>query len=170
MYPDLSRRDLELEVLVTAMGRKGDTIFESTKKQSRFRTIVNRIIRAIGKVLGVQQDTAQLLAENMIQGVNLKAHNVQQFKAEQRISKRVNETRLQEEVLRELGERTREMRELGMTSAEETQLMNEIVEGRRNLAGKNPESDKAGVLESLTDFADTVLQRTNEFLDQGTEL
>jgi hypothetical protein len=170
MYPDLSRRDLELEVLVTAMGRKGDTIFESTKEQSRFRTIVNRIIRAIGKVLGVQQDTAQLLAENMIQGVNLKAHDVQQFKAEQRISKRVNETRLQEEVLRELGERTREMRELGMTSAEETQLMNEIVEGRRNLAGKNPESDKAGVLESLTDFADTVLQRTNAFLDQGTEL
>jgi len=167
LYPNLNQRDLDLEVLVTAMGRKGDKIFNNAKQENRFQTLIRRIIRAIGKVLGVQQDTAKFLAQNMIAGVGLNAKDVKAFKAEQRISKRVNEAKLQEEIVRELGERTREMRELGMTNAEETQMMNEIIEGRRKIANVNVEASKADVVSSVTDFAEDMLERTNAFLDVG---
>ena len=69
-YPDLSERDLGMEVLVTALGRKGSQLFEERKQQSKFQTIYNRIMRAIGKLFGIQPKATEQLAEMLMFGDN----------------------------------------------------------------------------------------------------
>ena len=167
MYPELSLRELELEVLVTAMGKKGDLIFEKVQNQSKFKTLVNKIIRAIGKLLGVSQDTALILAENMIQGVELNHNNTQKFKAQQRISKRIDEIKMQEEFVRELNERISEMKILGMTSNEEQAIFNDLLQSSARVRGINAEEDKSGVIAAVIDSANDVLEKSDAFLTES---
>ena len=66
-YPDLDARNLAMEVLVTSIGREASDIFESgDPKTNRFRTTMNRILRAIGKVFGITPKATSQLAEMLM--------------------------------------------------------------------------------------------------------
>ena len=63
---NLSEFEMGKEILVTAIGIEGAKI--ENKKPSAFRRLINRIMRAIGKLFGVQPDAASVLAEKMFAG------------------------------------------------------------------------------------------------------
>jgi hypothetical protein len=66
-YSDLDARDLAMEALVTSIGRDATDIFESgDPKTNRFRTTMNRILRAIGKVFGITPKATLQLAEMLM--------------------------------------------------------------------------------------------------------
>ena len=65
-YPELEGRELGKEILVTAIGREGAKI--ERKNPSKLQRIINRILRAIGKLFGVQPNVAAVLAEEMFGG------------------------------------------------------------------------------------------------------
>ena len=65
-YPELSGNALAKEVLVTAMGREGAEIYNDTRKQSKWRTLLNKIFRAIGKLFGVEPNAARELSRQML--------------------------------------------------------------------------------------------------------
>ena len=67
-YPDLSGEQLAMEVVTTAIGRKGERLFQEAKKQNKFKTIYNRIMRAIGKLLGIQPKATEQLAQELMFG------------------------------------------------------------------------------------------------------
>ena len=68
-YSDLNTRDLEMEVLVTFLGRKGtDLVTTEGGKISKLKTIYNKIMRAIGKLLGVQPKATEQLAQELMFG------------------------------------------------------------------------------------------------------
>lgn len=62
-YPSLSGSILGKEVLATAIGIEGAKI--ERKNPSKLRILINKIMRAIGKVFGISPDAAAVLAENM---------------------------------------------------------------------------------------------------------
>ena len=62
-YSDLQGRALGKEILTTAIGIEGAKI--ERKNPSKLRMLINRIIRAIGKVFGVRPDPAVVLAEEL---------------------------------------------------------------------------------------------------------
>jgi len=63
---NLSEFEMGKEILVTAIGIEGANIEKN--KPSAFRRLINRIMRAIGKLFGVQPDAAVVLAEKMFAG------------------------------------------------------------------------------------------------------
>ena len=63
---NLSEFEMGKEILVTAIGIEGAKIEKN--KPSAFRRLINRIMRAIGKLFGVQPDAASVLAEKMFAG------------------------------------------------------------------------------------------------------
>lgn len=65
-YPELleDQERLDKEVLATAIGLEGARMEKKTP--SKFQQLLNRIFRAIGKLLGVSQDAVSVLARNMI--------------------------------------------------------------------------------------------------------
>ena len=65
-YPDLSGERLAKEVLVTALGREASDLFTERKAQTRFQTLMNRIMRAIGKLFGIQPKATRELAEMLM--------------------------------------------------------------------------------------------------------
>ena len=65
-YPELSGRDLGKEILVTAIGLEGARI--ERKSPSKLQRIVNKILRALGKLFGVKPNAASILAERMFAG------------------------------------------------------------------------------------------------------
>jgi hypothetical protein len=65
-YPDLSPERLAKEVLVTALGREASDLFTERKAQTRFQTLMNRIMRAIGKLFGIQPKATRQLAEMLM--------------------------------------------------------------------------------------------------------
>ena len=68
-YPDLSERDLEMEVLTTWIGRRGTEMVTDQKgKLSKLRTLYNRIMRAIGKLFGIQPKATEQLAQELMFG------------------------------------------------------------------------------------------------------
>lgn len=169
-YPELNKRDLDMEVLVTAMGRKGDQIFDQVQNQSKLRTLINKIIRAIGKVLGVQQDTAKLLAESMIRGEGMSLNaNTEAFKAEQRLSKRLSEQQLQEELVLELNERIAEMRQLGMTSEEEQTIKESFIQTRTNLKNIDVQTQRDEFLSSLIGNIENTLGQSLAFINTSSK-
>ena len=62
-YPELSGRELGKEILVTAIGLEGAKI--ERKAPSKLQRLVNKILRAIGKLFGVKPNAAAVLAEKM---------------------------------------------------------------------------------------------------------
>ena len=65
-YPELSGDALAKEVVVTAMGREGAEIYKEKRAQSKWRTLLNKIFRAIGKLFGVEPNAARELARQML--------------------------------------------------------------------------------------------------------
>ena len=65
-YPELSGRELGKEILVTAIGIEGAKI--ERKNPTRLQRLINRILRAIGKLFGIKPNAAAVLAERMFAG------------------------------------------------------------------------------------------------------
>ena len=65
-YPELEGRELGKEILVTAIGLQGAKI--ERNNPSKLRILINKILRAIGKVFGVSPNVAAVLAEEMFAG------------------------------------------------------------------------------------------------------
>ena len=65
-YPELNDRDLGIEQLVTAIGMEGAKIHR--KNPSKIQILINKILRAIGRVFGIEPDAAAVLAEQMFAG------------------------------------------------------------------------------------------------------
>jgi len=65
-YPELEGRDLGKEILVTAIGIQGAKI--ERKNPSKLQILINRILRAIGKLFGIKPSIAAVLAEEMFAG------------------------------------------------------------------------------------------------------
>ena len=62
-YPELTGEQLDKEVLATAIGLEGARIVR--KNPTALQQLINRILRAFGKLFGVQPNTAALIAEEM---------------------------------------------------------------------------------------------------------
>ena len=62
----LTEFEMGKEILVTAIGIEGAKI--ERKNPSKLQTIINRILRAIGKLFGITPDAAAVLAEKMFAG------------------------------------------------------------------------------------------------------
>jgi hypothetical protein len=65
-YSDLTGRALGKEILTTAIGIEGARI--ERKNPSKLRMLINRVMRAIGRVFGVRPDPAVVLAEELFAG------------------------------------------------------------------------------------------------------
>jgi hypothetical protein len=65
-YPHLDGVRLDKEILATAIGLEGAKI--ERKNPSKLQIILNKIFRAVGKIFGVQPNTAAQLAEQMFAG------------------------------------------------------------------------------------------------------
>jgi len=65
-YPELTGRELGKEILVTAIGLEGAKI--TRKSPSKIQRIINKILRSIGKLFGIQPNAAAVLAEQMFAG------------------------------------------------------------------------------------------------------
>tara|TARA_R110002074_G_scaffold104413_2_gene225450 strand:- start:4108 stop:15231 length:11124 start_codon:yes stop_codon:yes gene_type:complete len=65
-HEGLSEFEMGKEILVTAIGLEGAKI--ERKNPSKLQIIINRILRALGKLFGIQPDMAAVLAEKMFAG------------------------------------------------------------------------------------------------------
>lgn len=84
-YPELEGRELGKEILVTAIGREGAKI--ERKRPNKLQRIINRILRALGKVFGIKPNAAAVLAEQMF-GAEIRRDNLSgEFNNKLRLSK-----------------------------------------------------------------------------------
>lgn len=97
-YPELSQEQLDKEVLATAIGLEGARI--EKKNPTRLQQFLNKIYRALGKMLGISQSGAAELARELFAGdMRTKefrgslAPYVQKSKAETRVEKVVGDLR-----------------------------------------------------------------------------
>lgn len=65
-YPELSGDQLAKEILVTAIGIEGARI--ERNNPSKLQRIINKILRAIGKLFGISPDAAAQMAEELFAG------------------------------------------------------------------------------------------------------
>ena len=98
-YPELTGERLDKEVLATAIGLEGARIVR--KNPSSLQQLINRILRAFGKLFGVQPNTAALIAEEMFakqlraEGmINPLSPYVQKSKDEERFAEIVQDLKL----------------------------------------------------------------------------
>lgn len=97
-YSELNEEQLNKEVLATAIGLEGARI--EKKNPSRLQQFLNKIYRALGKMLGIPQSSAAQLAREMFAGdIRFKefrgslAPYVQKSKAEKRVEKVIGDLR-----------------------------------------------------------------------------
>jgi hypothetical protein len=148
-YPDLSARDLGMEVLVTAIGRKGSKLFAESKKQSKFQTIYNRIMRAIGKLFGITPKATEQLAEMLMFGDNTlsldqKIATEQYQRAITDVAEAIDHGRKQ------LVEHLRNLRRRGGTSTEAQEVLERAAAVERRLRSKATNNVKMAVIKDLT--------------------
>ena len=98
-YPELTQEQLDKEVLVTAIGLEGARI--QKKNPSKVQQVLNRLFRALGRLLGVSQASAATLAQEMFVGElqtdqfrGALADYVQKSKAENRVEKALGTIRV----------------------------------------------------------------------------
>ena len=65
-YPELNQEDLGKEILVTAIGIEGARI--ERRQPNLIQRIINRVMRALGKLFGITPDAAAVIAEEMFAG------------------------------------------------------------------------------------------------------
>lgn len=152
-YPELSARDLAMEVLVTALGRRGTELFEDSKKQTKFRAIFNRLLRAIGKLFGITPKAVDQLAQELMFGEGefsledrLDAYFEQRRKSD---AKEVSKT-----ASSELRARLDYLRQIGGTSVEAQAAMDKA-EATQRAVSRGKLQDR---MDALTDAVDDTLQ------------
>ena len=98
-YPHLYGEMLDKEVLATAIGLEGAKIV--TKNPSLIQRIINRIMRAFGKLFGITPSAAAVIAEEMFAGnlrsesfVNPLSPYMQESKEDARLKNLVEEARI----------------------------------------------------------------------------
>ena len=98
-YPHLYGEMLDKEVLATAIGLEGAKIV--TKNPSLIQRIINRIMRAFGKLFGITPSAAAVIAEEMFAGnlrseafVNPLSPYVQESKEDARLKDLVQQARI----------------------------------------------------------------------------
>ncbi len=65
--PDLeTEEEIGKEALVTAVGRKGEKIFEEEKNKSEFKKWIDILLNKIKRLLGINKDVSQELASRMV--------------------------------------------------------------------------------------------------------
>lgn len=67
-YPELSKDMLAKEVLAEAIGREGKKIFEKEAQQTWFKNFVDNFFYKIKKLLGIEKDSAKMLAKQLLNG------------------------------------------------------------------------------------------------------
>tara|TARA_R100000700_G_scaffold41277_1_gene61208 strand:- start:2140 stop:6672 length:4533 start_codon:yes stop_codon:yes gene_type:complete len=108
-YPHLDGVKLDKEILATAIGIEGAKI--ERKNPSKFRILLNKIFRSIGKMFGIRQNAAAVLAEQMFAG-ELRSEafvgNISGFTQESRdknsLQKKIDEVRIYTRQLKKIAE------------------------------------------------------------------
>ena len=159
-YPDLSERDLAMEVVVTAVGRKGSELFEDAKKTTKIKGIINRILRAIGKLFGITPKAVDQLAQELMYGdgkFSLEAKL--EVYAEQRRKGDAKATSI--EASKQLRDRLNYLRQIGGTSAEAQAAMDKT-EGTLRAVSRGKLMDR---MNALVDAVDDTLQAAGIITD-----
>ncbi len=157
-YPDLSTRDLEMEVLTTFIGRRGtDLVTTESGKISKIKTIYNRIMRAIGKLFGIQPKATEQLAQELMFGqgeLSLadKLESVQQQRGTQTASDVLKATK------RNLRDRMQYLRETGGTSVEAQEAL-DLAQARYNAAAGGRVIER---LSAVADMADDIVASASQ--------
>ena len=167
LYPDLSARDLAMEVVVTAMGIEGDAIFEESKNPNKLRTLINKLLRALGKLIGIQPNTARELVRDMIGGTSPKVSKLGSFRAQQRLNKNLEAGALLQEVSDELLSRVDHMRRLGATTTEQQDLMDRISRDAHAF-GAVAEKNDVAALDTLNIRMVDYIKDATVFIEEAT--
>tara|TARA_R110002012_G_scaffold126565_1_gene278515 strand:+ start:15562 stop:20097 length:4536 start_codon:yes stop_codon:yes gene_type:complete len=108
-YPNLKGDKLKREILATAIGVEGAKI--ENKNPSKLQIIFNRIFRAIGKLLGIGQNAAAQLAEQMFAGsmrselfVGSISGFTQESKDNSKLQKKINDVKIYTRQLKKIAE------------------------------------------------------------------
>ena len=88
-YGELTDEQFAKELLVTAIGLEGAKI--ERKQPTKIQSVINRILRAIGKLFGIQPNIAAQLAEDLFAGEIRQEIAEGQFNPMVQMSKDVNE-------------------------------------------------------------------------------
>ena len=157
-YPELDGLELGKEILVTAIGIEGAKL--ERKNPSKLQRLVNKILRAIGKLFGVQPNAAAMLAEQMF-GAEIKAEQmVGKFNPKLQNSRdlRADMSEVTESTLKSL-----KRQELRLKSLPESEMTKERLREIRTLERNILKIQKREQeLESFFDFSDFVFARTQE--------
>lgn len=88
-YPELSDRDLDIEVLAEAIGREGAEIFDSVEDKSKFMQYLDYIFDWLKTKLGLNKNVAKSLAKQIISGIGTKELKAQEgaIEREQKLKK-----------------------------------------------------------------------------------
>ena len=108
-YPNLKGVKLQKEILATAIGVEGAKI--EKKNPSKLQIILNKIYRAVGRLLGISQNGAAVLAENMFAG-NLNSEYfvgsisgfTQESKDKNALDKKIEEVKIYTRQLKKIAE------------------------------------------------------------------
>lgn len=175
LYPDKSRRDLDMEVLATAMGKEGDQIYDEVVNSNKFQTILRKIFRAISNVLArltgrkvdsITSETARLLAKRMLQGQEIVYMNAMSFQAEQRLKTVLSEIEMLTGVHAEITERIEHAKRLGLTEEEEVRLLNSLVQGNQALESIQ-ENQRSKIVPELTKIGNQIIAEADLLLNQS---
>lgn len=166
-YPELNDRDLGMEVLVTAIGRKGSELFEEQKNQSKFKTIYNRIMRAIGKLFGITPKATEQLAEKLMSGdiTDISLNNI----VTEQYQRRTNTLQTAiEDSRREVAEHLQNMRRRGGTSEEAQDALNRAWDLEKRLKSKATNGVKMAAVknaaEDATNLSFTVVESLEDYM------
>jgi len=172
LYPDKTQKKLDMEVLASAMGLKGDTVYAEELGTNKIQTIFRRIFRAISKVLGrimgreVKTDTAEMLARNMFRGKDIHVNKLITFSEEQRLKEHLSEVEMLLGVREVISERLQHMRRLGITEDEEIKLMENLMTSNKSLAGITDDM-RSQVVGRVNEVITLVVADTNNILEQS---
>ena len=156
-YPELEGLALGKEILVTAIGLEGAKL--ERKNPSKLQRLVNKILRAIGKLFGVQPNAAAVLAEQMF-GAEIKAEQLSgKFNKKLQNSRDLRDelTAVSEDTLKSL--KRQQIRLENLPESEQTrERLREIKTLERNIRKIQKREDE---LNAFMDFADYAFARIN---------
>ena len=157
-YPELEGLALGKEILVTAIGLEGAKL--ERKNPSKLQRLVNKILRAIGKLFGVQPNAAAVLAEQMF-GAEIKAEQLSgKFNKKLQNSRDLRDelTTVTEDTLKSLKRQQIRLENLP-ESEKNRERLREIKTLERNIRKIQKREDE---LNAFMDFADYSFERINK--------
>ena len=157
-YPELEGLELGKEVLVTAIGLEGAKL--ERKNPSKLQRFVNKILRAIGKLFGVQPSAAAILAEQMF-GAEIQAERLSgKFNRKLQNSRDLRDelTAVSEDTLKSLKRQQIRLENLP-ESEKNRERLREIKTLERNIRKIQNREDE---INAFMDFADYAFERINK--------